>query len=371
MSDKHDFDFLFAGPWWVAHRRLSAAGRWERFGGRSEVTPLLDGGGHLERLWIPESPAAGGPVEAFTTRLYDPVEDLWRIWWSASTRRGHLDPPMVGRFGADGVGVFDGADALAADGTARLRSRWDPHADGGPRWEQARSGDGGATWRPDWTMQLTPAPGPALVELRRYRTVPGRRDELIDLFHDELVAPQEAAGLQVLGTFTDDDEPDQFVWLRGFASADADARAAALAAFYGGPVWAAHGAAANATMLDSDDVLLLRAARADTGLDQLGQALAGRQGLLVTTCLLARALAQDELDAVADGVRGPRAVLVTAATRNAFPRLPVREGEQALVVIKSRGAGGDVGAALPGSIESLLAAPAQTARLACPARERG
>ncbi|MGL5864065.1 MAG: hypothetical protein ACRCY9_22710, partial [Phycicoccus sp.] len=31
-----------------------------------------------------------------------------------------------------------------------------------------------------------------------------------------------------------------------------------LSAFYGGPVWAAHGTAANATMLDSDDVLLLR-----------------------------------------------------------------------------------------------------------------
>ena len=36
------------------------------------------------------------------------------------------------------------------------------------------------------------------------------------------------------------------------------ARADALGAFYGGPAWQAHGEAANATMIDSDDVLLLR-----------------------------------------------------------------------------------------------------------------
>jgi hypothetical protein len=35
-------------------------------------------------------------------------------------------------------------------------------------------------------------------------------------------------------------------------------RKAGLAAFYGGPVWQRHREAANATMVDSDDVLLLR-----------------------------------------------------------------------------------------------------------------
>src|SRR6185312_15527255 len=41
----------------------------------------------------------------------------------------------------------------------------------------------------------------------------------------------------------------------------------ALADFYGGPVWKAHRDAANATMIDSDDVLLLRPAWAGSGFD--------------------------------------------------------------------------------------------------------
>jgi hypothetical protein len=42
-------------------------------------------------------------------------------------------------------------------------------------------------------------------------------------------------------------------------------RREALAAFYGGPVWKAHAAAANATMIDVNDVLLLRPVAPSTG----------------------------------------------------------------------------------------------------------
>lgn len=97
-----------------------------------------------------------------------------------------------------------------------------------------------------------------IVELRQYTLHPGQRDALIDLFDREFVETQEAHGMRVLGQFRDLDQPDLFVWLRGFA--DMDVRRRALEAFYGGPVWAAHRAAANATMIDSDNVLLLRPA---------------------------------------------------------------------------------------------------------------
>ena len=53
-----------------------------------------------------------------------------------------------------------------------------------------------------------------------------------------------------------DRPPDRFVWLRGLSSMEA--RRQGLTAFYGGPVRAAWGPRANATMIDSDDVLLLR-----------------------------------------------------------------------------------------------------------------
>jgi hypothetical protein len=95
-----------------------------------------------------------------------------------------------------------------------------------------------------------------VIELRQYTLRPGRRSALIDLFERELIEPQEAAGMAVGGVFRDRDQPDRFVWCRGFA--DLTSRRQALHAFYDGPVWAAHREAANATMLDSDDVLLLR-----------------------------------------------------------------------------------------------------------------
>ena len=47
----------------------------------------------------------------------------------------------------------------------------------------------------------------------------------------------------------------------------AQRRAQGLAAFYGGPVWQAHRDAANATMVDSDDVFLLRPAWPGAGID--------------------------------------------------------------------------------------------------------
>lgn len=104
---------------------------------------------------------------------------------------------------------------------------------------------------------------PMVIELRQYTLRPGRRDELIELFDREFVETQEAVGAVVLGQFRDLDAPDRFVWLRGFP--DMEARRHALTAFYDGPVWAEHGPRANATMVDSDDVLLLRPLSAGNG----------------------------------------------------------------------------------------------------------
>jgi len=110
------------------------------------------------------------------------------------------------------------------------------------------------------TCLRTAAAAGAVMELRQYVMRPGRRDELIELFEQRFVDAQEALGIRVLGIFRDLQRPDRFVWMRGFA--DMAERHRALESFYGGPVWAAHRDAANATMIDSDDVLLLRPARA-------------------------------------------------------------------------------------------------------------
>ncbi len=97
-----------------------------------------------------------------------------------------------------------------------------------------------------------------IAELRRYTLHPGRRDELITLFDRHFLESQESCGMKIIGQFRDLDDPDAFVWLRGFQ--DMRARHNALTAFYDGPVWGEHCNAANATMIDSDDVLLLHPA---------------------------------------------------------------------------------------------------------------
>ena len=57
-----------------------------------------------------------------------------------------------------------------------------------------------------------------VVELRQYTLRPGQRDVLIDLFDRELVESQEADGMAIVGQFRDLDDPDRFIWIRGFAS---------------------------------------------------------------------------------------------------------------------------------------------------------
>lgn len=187
-------------------------------------------------------------------------------------------------------------------------------------------------------------PGCHVVELRQYTLHPGRRDALIDLFDREFVETQEAVGMTVMGQFRDLDDADRFVWLRGFP--DMAARQAGLTAFYGGPVWQAHREAANATMVDSDNVLLLRPAWPGSGIKMAGRtraapgATAVPAGLLDASIFPLREPAADELLALCREVLSPLLAragarglgwYVTEPAVNNFPRLPVREGEVVLV----------------------------------------
>jgi NIPSNAP len=163
-----------------------------------------------------------------------------------------------------------------------------------------------------------------VVELRRYTLKPGAREALVELFDREFVESQEALGMRILGTFRDLDDPDQFVWLRGFE--DLGSRAPALHAFYSGPLWRAHSAAANATMVDVDNVLLLRPAEAGPRLDldpstRPPVGAPERDGMLWVT------ISSEPLpgDAIAR--------FVTEHARNDFPALPVREDVDVAVAL--------------------------------------
>jgi len=190
-------------------------------------------------------------------------------------------------------------------------------------------------------MQPSPLCCP-VVELRQYTLHPGKRDVLIDLFDREFVETQEALGIKVIGQFRDPDHPDRFVWLRGFR--DMTSRAKALSDFYGGPVWKAHREAANATIIDSDNVLLLRPAlpmsgfllesRPPVGSDEVPKSL-----VVATIYYSAGPVAPDFVNFFEHTLRPVAASLgatisayfVTENSENTFPALPVRAGENVFV----------------------------------------
>lgn len=183
-----------------------------------------------------------------------------------------------------------------------------------------------------------------MLELRQYTLYPGQRDVLVALFEREFIESQEEREARLVGQFRDTQRPERFVWLRGFQ--DMRSREAMLKSFYGGPVWKAHREAANATMLDSSDVLLLKPLAGRRGFPAPGRGrppVEAREvpGSLIVVTILHRAAPVDEAflgfferELVPELARtggAPLAVLQTEPATNTFPALPVREGEQVLV----------------------------------------
>lgn len=201
-----------------------------------------------------------------------------------------------------------------------------------------------------------------VLELRQYTMVTGRRDDFAELFDREFVETQEAVGIEVLGQFTDLDRPDRYVWIRRFP--DMEARKASLDAFYSGPVWAEHSAAANPLMTEWHDVLLLKPAGEgrDLGVNTAVRPPPGRMGAE------GRPLAILVWDVVPDRLAGfagevarafhdARAVYITETSPNTYPRLPIREEASVVVAILDRLPPAD-GATVDGR------APSQVLRLA-------
>jgi NIPSNAP len=174
-----------------------------------------------------------------------------------------------------------------------------------------------------------------VVELRQYTLRPGARDVLIELFDREFVETQEAVGMRVIGQFRDEEDPDRFVWMRGFR--DMAARGAALTAFYvEGAAWKSHGDAARATMIDSSNALLLRpVAGQGFALPATRSSAASPSRYLATVYYLDSPVDAEFVQfferrirpVMADTGAAPIACFETEPSENTFPRLPVRADE--------------------------------------------
>jgi hypothetical protein len=104
-----------------------------------------------------------------------------------------------------------------------------------------------------------------IVEVRRYRIKPGRREEFLEFFETRSIPALKAHGMAVFGPLIDLENPNAFVWLRGFPSLQA--RDEMKRSFYEGEIWTRELEAIAMPMLESYDVHLTETGRGFVGFD--------------------------------------------------------------------------------------------------------
>ncbi|MGH2942586.1 MAG: NIPSNAP family protein, partial [Solirubrobacteraceae bacterium] len=181
------------------------------------------------------------------------------------------------------------------------------------------------------------------MELRQYTCRTGRRDALIDLFDREFVDALEAVGIRQIGQFRDLDDPDNFVWIRGFP--EPEARRRTLPAFYESAAWETHKEEALATLKAWDNARQLRRTDAYAGFDLPAAPLSADvdpppAALVVATLYSLTHPVDDHFvrffedrvrPAMIETGAPPIASFQTDRSENPYPRLPLRTGENMFV----------------------------------------
>lgn len=94
-----------------------------------------------------------------------------------------------------------------------------------------------------------------IVELRTYRTKPGQRARLLDIFRAKTMPEHARLGMPIVGPFLSIDDPDIFVFMRRFR--DAATRDAMKAGFYEGALWKNELEGVMMPMLETYEVVLV------------------------------------------------------------------------------------------------------------------
>jgi hypothetical protein len=210
-----DFDFL-RGDFDVVSRRLDTAlgagGQWHETRATSKAFTAFEGAVSIDEMTFPEDGFQGMSI-----RLFDPLDRTWSVHWVHSAR-GRLQPPVRGRWTGSGCWLtgedtYDGRPVLAS-------YAWSAITADSAHWEQCFSTDGGATWKPNWTMdfrrRLAPRP-PQRPHLRvddfaflegRWRVRHRRLRERLRGSSDWQEATSEQAGRLLFGGAASIDEVD-------------------------------------------------------------------------------------------------------------------------------------------------------------------
>jgi len=94
-----------------------------------------------------------------------------------------------------------------------------------------------------------------IVEMRTYKTKPGKREAFIEIFRTQSMPAHAEIGMKILGPFLSVEDPDTFFFMRGFP--DLASRDPMKARFYEGPLWKSELEAILLPMLEKYDVVLI------------------------------------------------------------------------------------------------------------------
>jgi hypothetical protein len=94
-----------------------------------------------------------------------------------------------------------------------------------------------------------------IIEMRTYKTKPGRRSQFLDLFRSKSIPAHAEIGMKILGPFLSVEDPDTFFFMRGFP--DIASREPMKARFYEGQLWKRELENILLPMLDRYEVVLV------------------------------------------------------------------------------------------------------------------
>lgn len=96
----------------------------------------------------------------------------------------------------------------------------------------------------------------AFFELRQYRIKDGQRDRWVRFMEEKIIPFQSERGMNIVGSWVDQEQPDHYVWMRRFES-EAE-RLAQYESVYKDPRWAAEFAPLIDEMLDRPRTVVTR-----------------------------------------------------------------------------------------------------------------
>lgn len=140
----HEFDF-WLGTWNVQNKQLGFGGRWKDSGTAVARIHSVAGGSAVLERWSGE---AGGELEGFSLRAWDPALSRWVIWlnWHGGQPAGFFI--MHGERRGERIELFPPGDRSST------RYTFSEAHEGSCRWDSATSRDG-ETWATDWVMQFS------------------------------------------------------------------------------------------------------------------------------------------------------------------------------------------------------------------------